>query len=121
MIYVSMIVRSNEDGLLEIISEGTEIQLISRDLLRELVLAINHKLGEVRDLEQRYLEATSATVRASLDHITTIGELQTAAEEITRLRAAGDAMVQLICLNPNTPSQEDWDAAIATWQEARRG
>ena len=44
-------------------------------------------------------------------------ELQT---EIERLRAAGDAMVQLICLNPNTPSQEDWDAAIAAWQEARR-
>lgn len=40
--------------------------------------------------------------------------------EIERLRAAGDAMVQLICLNPNTPSQEDWDAAIAAWQEARR-
>ena len=43
-----------------------------------------------------------------------------AADEIERLRAAGDALVQLICLNPNTPSQEDWDAAIAAWKEARR-
>ena len=40
--------------------------------------------------------------------------------EIKRLLLAGDALVQLICLNPNTPSQEDWDAAIAAWQETRR-
>lgn len=40
--------------------------------------------------------------------------------EVERLRAAGDALVQLACLNPNIPSQEDWEAAIAEWEEARR-
>jgi hypothetical protein len=43
-----------------------------------------------------------------------------AADQIERLRAAGDALVQLIYLNPNTPSQEDWDAAVAAWREASR-
>ena len=58
---------------------------------------------------------------AALNHIATLAaDLAAERAEVERLRAAGAALVQLICLNPNTPSQEDWDVAIAAWEEASR-
>jgi hypothetical protein len=40
-----------------------------------------------------------------------------AADEIERLRAAGDALVTAM----QSGSDAGWDAAIDAWQEARRG
>jgi hypothetical protein len=41
----SMVVRRHEDGALEIVSQGTETQLISRDLLVEVVASLNQNLA----------------------------------------------------------------------------
>lgn len=49
---------------------------------------------------------------------TAAGELcGKAANEIERLRAAGDAMAEAL----RSGSDSKWDAAIDAWQEARRG
>jgi hypothetical protein len=46
----SMVVRRHEDGALEIVSQGTETQLISRDLLAEMVASLNQNLAEIERL-----------------------------------------------------------------------
>lgn len=46
-----------------------------------------------------------------------IEEREEAADEIERLRAAGDALVKVM----QAGSDAGWDAAIDAWQEARRG
>lgn len=46
----SMVVCRHEDGALEIVSQGTETQLISRDLLVEVVASLNQNLAEIKRL-----------------------------------------------------------------------
>jgi hypothetical protein len=91
-----MVVRRHDNGALEIVSEGTETQFISRDLLTDVVALLNERHAEI--------------------------EL---------LRAAGDALAQLMphayldvpCRPPQGTPLDEWCsecAALAAWQEARR-
>jgi hypothetical protein len=56
-----MVLRRHEDGVLEIVSQGTETQLISRDLLVEVVASLNQNLAEIERLRaERDAERTHA-------------------------------------------------------------
>ena len=46
----SMVLRRHDNGALEIVSEGTETQFISRDLLTEVVASLNERHAEIERL-----------------------------------------------------------------------
>lgn len=97
----SMVVCRHEDGTLEIVSQGTETQLISRDLLVEVVASLNQNLAEIERLraerdDHKARLAVEAVTAPDADYDTMVDSLQARIRdmwaEIERLRAAGDEM-----------------------------
>ena len=68
----SMVVRRHEDGALEIVSQGTETQLISRDLLVEMVASLNQNLAEIERL------------RAEVERLTQLHERIAASDDVAK-------------------------------------
>ena len=116
----SMVVCRHEDGTLEIVSQGTETQLISRDLLVEVVASLNQNLAEIERLRAEVLRKHDYGCR--MDALA-----EERLMEITRLWLAGAALaeVALYARSWITPVaamnfRDRLDAALAAWQEARR-
>ena len=65
----SMVVRRHENGALEIVSQGTETQLISRDLLVDVVASLNQNLAEIERLRAvlRYISSPAMSLPGGAD------------------------------------------------------
>jgi len=63
--YQAMVVRRHDDGSLEIVTEGTEMQLVSRELLRKMVASLNQSSKELERLRAAGDEVVAAVAAVS--------------------------------------------------------
>jgi hypothetical protein len=136
-----MVLRRHEDGALEIVSQGTETQLISRDLLVDLVASLNQNLAdlaaeraEVERLRAEVERLTEQNHELSTRYVELLDEIDRKRDYACRMDALAeerligwnkerdlvDQLHHAMCVSAVRLSYPEVFDALAAYREGRR-